>query len=191
MATLLPLTSFLTSGAFSFTSSFTRLRFQIATAKTLNRNELRLMSINVDAPLPTSSPVRGGPQNIRYSDFLKLVDADRIEKVTFTADGTKLLGVDVEGAKVKIDALMDDPDLLPTLVKHRVDVTVLPAQEASGLGALAQSLLVPVLILGGLFFLSRRAGSGISGPGGMNPMTFGKSKSQIQLVPDTGITFDD
>ena len=113
MATLLPLTSFLTSGAFSFTSSFTRLRFQIATAKTLNRNELRLMSINVDAPLPTSS------QNIRYSDFLKLVDADRIEKVTFTADGTKLLGVDVEGAKVKIDALMDDPDLLPTLVKHR------------------------------------------------------------------------
>lgn len=76
------------------------------------------MAVSVNAPLPTLN-VGGGPQNIRYSDFLKLVDADRIEKVTFTADGTKLLGVDVEGALVKIDALMDDPDLLPALVKHR------------------------------------------------------------------------
>jgi len=70
-------------------------------------------------------------------------------------------------------------------------VTVLPAQEASGLGDLAQSLIFPAVLFAGLFFLSRRAGGvgGMGGPG--NPMGFGKSKAQIQLVPDTGVTFDD
>ena len=47
----------------------------------------------------------------------------------------------------------------------QVDVTVLPTQEASGLGELAQSLIFPAVLFAGLFFLSRRGGSGM--PGGM------------------------
>ena len=39
----------------------------------------------------------GQPTDVRYSDFLKLVNADRVEKVTFSSDGTQLLGVDVDG----------------------------------------------------------------------------------------------
>ena len=74
-----------------------------------------------------------------------------------------------------------------------MDVTVLPEQEAGGLGELAQSLIFPAALFAGLFFLSRRAGGGIGGglggPGGA--MGFGKSKAQIQMVPDTGVTFDD
>jgi cell division protease FtsH len=79
----------------------------------------------------------------------------------------------------------------------QVDVTVLPAQEASGLGELAQSLIFPAALFAGLFFLSRRSGGaagGGGGPGGMggnNPMGFGKSKAEVQMVPDTGVTFDD
>jgi cell division protease FtsH len=74
----------------------------------------------------------------------------------------------------------------------QVDVTVLPAQEAGGLGELAQSLIFPAALFAGLFFLSRRAGGGMGGMGGGNsPMGFGKSKAQIQMVPDTGVTFDD
>jgi cell division protease FtsH len=80
-----------------------------------------------------------------------------------------------------------------------VDVTVLPAQEASGLGELAQSLILPAVLFGGLFFLSRRGGEGGQGGGmggGMGGQggamgNFGKSKSQVELVPDTGVTFDD
>jgi len=146
--------------------------------------------------LPVIQRSQYGPTDVRYSDFLKLVDSDRIEKVTFSADGSQLLGVDVDGTRLKIEALPNDPALLTELTEHKVDVTVLPQQEASGLGDLAQSLIFPAALFAGLFFLSRNAGGaggmgggGMGGPG--NPMGFGKSKAEIQMVPDTGVNFDD
>merc|ERR1719273_798638 len=143
--------------------------------------------------IPVIQSRGGAPVDVRYSDFLKLVNADRIEKVTFSADGTKLLGVDADGVRVKIESLPNDPDLLASLTSHKVDVTVLPVNEAaSGLGELAQSLIFPAILFAGLFFLSRRGGGmggGMGGPG--NPMGFGKSKAEIQMIPDAGVTFDD
>ena len=127
------------------------------------------MSMDMDATPPatetvTTAPpavqrrVGGAPAPVRYSDFLKLVDGNESEKVTFSSDGTKLLAVDTDGGRIAIDALPNDPDLLTALTTHKVDVTVLPAQDANGggLGQLAQSLLLPALLFGGLFFLSRR-----------------------------------
>jgi cell division protease FtsH len=77
----------------------------------------------------------------------------------------------------------------------QVDVTVLPTQEASGLGELAQSLIFPAALFAGLFFLSRGGAGGQGGMPGGGPgggqMGFGKSKAEIQMVPDTGVTFDD
>ena len=60
------------------------------------------------------------PTNVRYSDFVKMVDRNRMEKVTFSSDGTQLLGVDVDGVRVKIEALPNDPDLLTQLTEHKV-----------------------------------------------------------------------
>merc|ERR1719506_994788 len=95
-----------------------------------------------------------------------------------------------------IDALPNDPELLSMLTQHKVDVTVLPAQQASGAGELAQSLIFPAVLFGGLFFLSRRAGGGGQpgpggGMGGGGPMDFGKSQAKVQMVPDTGVTFNE
>jgi cell division protease FtsH len=84
--------------------------------------------------------------------------------------------------------------VLPPSLPLKVDVTVLPTQEAGGLGELVQSLIFPAALFAGLYFLSRRsggAGGGIGGGGGGGVMGFGKSKAQIQMVPDTGVTFDD
>ena len=156
------------------------------------------LSMAVDMPPSESTPdvpviqSRGGaPVDVRYSDFLKLVNNDRIEKVTFSADGTQLLGVDTDGTRIKLEALPNDPDLLTQLTTHKVDVTVLPSNEAAGgLGELAQSLILPAALFAGLFFLSRRAGgAGPMGPG--NPMGMGKSKAEIQMIPDTGVNFED
>jgi len=149
------------------------------------------------AEAPVIQRSQYGPTDVRYSDFLKLVDSDRIEKVTFSADGTQLLGVDADGTRLKIEALPNDPQLLTQLTSHKVDVTVLPQQQSSGLGDLVQSLIFPAALFAGLFFLSRGAGGqgggqlpgGMGGPGGA--MGFGKSKAEIQMVPDTGVTFDD
>lgn len=155
------------------------------------------------APLPPTPPpsaqqdipviqktLDGRPVDVRYSDFLKLVNANRIGKVTFNAEGTQLLGVDTQGNRLTLQALPEDPDLLTQLTSHQVDVTVLPAQRSSGLGELFQSLLFPAALFAGLFFLMRRATGGI-GDGFSGPMGFAKSKAQIQLIPDTGVTFDD
>lgn len=66
----------------------------------------------------------GQPTGVRYSDFLRLVNADRVEKVTFSSDGTQLLGVDVDGARLKIEALPNDPDLLTQLTNHKVCIKI-------------------------------------------------------------------
>lgn len=73
--------------------------------------------------LPVVQASQYGPTDVRYSDFLRLVNADRIEKVTFSSDGSQLLGVDVDGARVKIEALPNDPGLLTQLTSHKVSRT--------------------------------------------------------------------
>ena len=189
-------------GTFLFNSSVSAFVPAPAHSAPRSNGSARLMAME-EAPVAaaaasTDVPViqsRGGaPVDVRYSDFLKLVNANRVEKVTFSADGTQLLGVDTEGVRIKIEALPNDPDLLTQLTTHKVDVTVLPANEGQGgLGELAQSLILPAALFAGLFFLSRRSGGGQlpGGMGGQNPMGFGKAKAQIQMIPDTGVNFDD
>mmetsp|Transcript_30795 Transcript_30795/g.64890 ORF Transcript_30795/g.64890 Transcript_30795/m.64890 type:complete len:567 (-) Transcript_30795:294-1994(-) len=84
-------------------------------------------------------------------------------------------------------------ELIKTLVAHNVVFAVQPPAQPSTVGAVAgvlANLAFPLLIIGGLFFLQRRNG-GMGGPGGMNPLDLGKSKSKIQMEPQTGVTFED
>ena len=123
----LTLSSFLSSGS-AFTHT-TPSKYQKINVKS-SRTSARFMAMDMDAAptadvqVPTNLPVlqsRGGaPVDVRYSDFLKLVNADRVEKVTFSADGTKLLGVDTDGVRLKIDSLPNDPTLLNELTSHKV-----------------------------------------------------------------------
>jgi len=147
------------------------------------------------APQEISAPAAaGGIQNWRYSEFISAVEKDKVEKVTFSADGTKLLAVDVDGNRYKLDALPKDPELLSTLTAHKVDVTVLPAQTAAGPGDFVRSLIFPAILFGGLFLLSRGQGQGGPGGGGggmFGPMDLSRSGAKVQMQPDTGVTFND
>lgn len=91
------------------------------------------MALDVDVDQVAAPPAKpavemvvkspgGGPTDVRYSEFLRLVDADKIEKVTFSSDGTQLLGVDVDGTRLKIQSLPNDPDLLSQLTTHKVRI---------------------------------------------------------------------
>eukprot|EP00281_Chroomonas_sp_CCMP1168_P019430 CAMPEP_0206230700 /NCGR_PEP_ID=MMETSP0047_2-20121206/10413_1 /ASSEMBLY_ACC=CAM_ASM_000192 /TAXON_ID=195065 /ORGANISM="Chroomonas mesostigmatica_cf, Strain CCMP1168" /LENGTH=722 /DNA_ID=CAMNT_0053654169 /DNA_START=54 /DNA_END=2222 /DNA_ORIENTATION=+ len=150
------------------------------------------------APTAPAAPAKqaaapGGVQNWRYSEFIEAVEKNKVEKVTFSADGRKLLAVDVDGNRFKLDALPQDPDLLNTLTVHKVDVTVLPAQQEGGAGDLIRSLIFPAILFGGLFLLSRGSQGGQGGPmGGMGgPMDLSRSGAKVQMQPDTGVTFAD
>jgi hypothetical protein len=84
-------------------------------------------------PAPEATPDKavvqqnayGQPSDVRYSDFLTMINSDKIEKVTFSADGTQLLGVDVDGARLKIESLPNDPELLTQLTGHKVRICLL------------------------------------------------------------------
>ena len=101
-------------------------------ANTHKSNSGRFMAMAVDMPpaatsvdVPVVQKSSYGPVDVRYSDFLKLVNADKVEKVTFSADGSQLLGVDVDGTRIKIEALPNDPDLLSALTSHKVRISAL------------------------------------------------------------------
>jgi ATP-dependent Zn protease len=88
-----------------------------------------------------------GPTDVRYSDFLKLVDKDKIEKVTFSADGTQLLGVDVDGTRLKIESLPNDPDLLTQLTNHKVRHSTRTCQECGRMPQVGNSTILRFLSL--------------------------------------------
>ena len=133
-----------------------------------------------------------------YSTFLEAVENGQVEKVSFAADGKQVLSIDRDGKRHETLVLPEQSaDLVKLLVKKNVIFAVQAPEQPSSVGAVAgvlANLAFPLLIIGGLIFLQRRAQGGQGGGGGgggMNPMQMGKSKSKIQLEPETGVTFAD
>jgi len=133
------------------------------------------------------------------SEFLDVVGKDGVERVVFSADSKNLLALDGDGARHSVEILPTEvPELIQQLRKKSVPFAVqaAPNGDGEGLAALAGNLLFPVVLLGGLFLLSRRNGGGgmvgmggMGGPGG--PMGMLQSKSKIDMEPQTGVTFED
>merc|ERR1719230_1638576 len=132
-----------------------------------------------------------------YSTFLEAIDNDLIEKVSFAADGKQVLSIDKDGNRHESLILPEQSaELVKQLTKQNVVFAVqAPAQPSTSgavLGVLA-NLAVPLLIIGGLIFFQQRSqnggGGGLGGMGG--PVGIGKSKSKIQMEPQTGVTFAD
>ncbi len=143
---------------FGFTESIRR-RFPHQQPKRRSRGQSlfprKAASVDSAPPHPRYHSWRetgpGGVVSLRYSDFLKLVDRNKLQKVTFSSDGTQLLGKDKDGIRIRIDALPNDPTLLSELTRHKVDITVLPAEEPPGFFSILSSLFMPIAIFAGLF----------------------------------------
>ncbi|KAL7215793.1 hypothetical protein ACSBR1_027858 [Camellia fascicularis] len=100
-----------------------------------------------------------------YSRFLEYLDKDRVKK-----------------------------ELLQKFREKNIDFAAHNAQEDSGslLFNLIGNLAFPLILIGGLFLLSRWSSGGMGGPGGPGfPLAFGQSKAKFQMEPNTGVTFDD
>ena len=145
---------------------------------------------------------RPHPENSRFLEYL---DMDRVKKVDLYENGTIAiveavspeLGNRVQRVRVQLPGASQE--LLAKFRQKGIDFAAHTAQEDGGAVFLnlLGNLAFPLLLVGGLFLLSRRNGGqggmgGMGGPGGPgNPMAFGKSKAKFQMEPNTGVTFDD
>ncbi|MEB3231297.1 MAG: ATP-dependent zinc metalloprotease FtsH3 [Leptolyngbyaceae bacterium] len=136
-----------------------------------------------------------GPQpqtrtRVPYSEFLADVEAGKVAKVEIQPDSSHARAtVDTGGTvedKIDVD-LPPDPDLLDTLIKNGVDISVSRPTDEGGFLRLLTPLMIPILLLFVLFFVLRRAQNG---PGNQ-AMNFGKSKARVQMEPQTQVTFGD
>ncbi len=121
-----------------------------------------------------------------YSKLIDEVQNHKIETVKISADRTKAQVIDREGTPITVN-LPNDPQLIDILSDNGVDIAVLPQSDEGWLFRALSSLLFPILLLVGLFFLLRRAQSGP----GSQAMNFGKSKARVQMEPKTQVTFGD
>ncbi|XP_011098047.1 ATP-dependent zinc metalloprotease FTSH 2, chloroplastic-like [Sesamum indicum] len=135
-----------------------------------------------------------------YSRFLEYLDKDRVTRVDLFENGTIAiveaispeLGNQVQRVRVQLPGLSQE--LLQKLREKNIDFAAHNAQEDSGslLFNLIGNLAFPLILIGGLFLLSRRSSGGMGGPGGPGfPLAFGQSKAKFQMEPNTGVTFDD
>lgn len=128
------------------------------------------------------------------STFNDALEAGQVERVVLSSEGNEMIVTTSEGDRHGVLLLPDETLLLVDRLKAKgVLFSVQPPQEDqfAGVGNVVGALF-PLVVLGGLFFLGRRAqenGGGGMGMGG--PMDFGKSKSKIQMEPETGVSFND
>merc|ERR1711990_59077 len=141
-----------------------------------------------------------------YSRFLEYLDMGRVKKVYLYENGTIAiveavspeLGNRVQRVRVQLPGTSSE--LLSKFREKNIDFAAhTNAEDGSAVFLnLLGNLAFPLLLVGGLFLLTRRnqgngggMPGGMGGPGGNNPMAFGKSKAKFQMEPNTGVTFDD
>ncbi len=126
-------------------------------------------------------------RSLRYSDFVEAVQDNQISRVLISPDQGTAQVIENDGRRAEVN-LAPDKDLLNLLTTHNVDIAVQPTRQSTPWQQAASSLIFPILLLGGLFLLFRRA----QGSNGGNPaMSFGKSKARLQMEPSTQVTFGD
>ncbi len=128
-------------------------------------------------------------KTLRYSDFIEAVQDKEISRVLISPDNGTAQVVENDGSRSEVN-LAPDKDLLKILTENDVDIAVQPTRISSPWQQAFSSLLFPIILIGALFFLFRRAQSG-SGGGGNPAMNFGKSKARLQMEPSTKVTFAD
>ncbi len=128
----------------------------------------------------------------RYSKLLEEVRKKPagVSRITLSPDRTfaeATVPSAVEGKKKVRVNLPNDPEFIKTLRDNNVELDVAPRRTDGALIQTLSGLILPILLLVGLFFLLRRAQSG---PGNQ-AMNFGKSRARVQMEPQTQVTFTD
>ena len=132
-------------------------------------------------------------ESIPYSAFVQQVEAGKISKVTIS-NASNVITAELKGSstgkeaeKVKTVAPANDPKLIETLMASGVETNVKAPDQSSWWVSLLSTILVPVLIIVGLWiFMLRQAQSGSN-----QAMSFGKSRAKMMVENKPSVTFQD
>jgi cell division protease FtsH len=121
---------------------------------------------------------------IPYSQFRQEVDQGSIKSVTL--QGSRIKGSYVDGSRGFRTLAPHDNELVPTLLKKKVDVQVLPEDDNPWyLTALISWLPMIFLIAIFVFFMRQMQA------GGGKAMSFGKSRARLISEAQNKVTFQD
>ena len=128
-------------------------------------------------------------QEVGYSDFLKMVDAKQVPKVSLDEDGDQLIfirrGEDGQEEICKT-AVFPDDSLRKRLEDADVTFSAQIPTRNSPLISFLISWVIPIALFWGLGrMLSKRM------TGGLNALNIGKSGAKIVASETTGVTFED
>jgi cell division protease FtsH len=152
----------------------------------------------LQSPAISLQPAYAAPiSNMAYSRFMEYVDAGKVTRVSVD-DRRAVAEVTVldeetggNATQFRVNLIPDSNrigDLIKDLDVRGVDVAIARSGDNGAFLGLLGNLLLPILLLVGLFFLFRRS-SAAGGPG--QAMNFGKSRARFQMEAKTGIKFDD
>ncbi|WP_017324919.1 ATP-dependent zinc metalloprotease FtsH [Synechococcus sp. PCC 7336] len=128
------------------------------------------------------------PKQMSYSELLHRVESRQVSQVVLENGSLAIVKLEPNNEERRVELPVPLPDdFSQTLLDNNVLFDVKPVQKDSPLLRILGQLFIPLLIIGFLFFLVRRAQSG---PGNQ-AMNFGKSRARVQMEPKTQITFSD
>ena len=121
--------------------------------------------------------------NISYTEFLGMVDADKVSKVVIQDQELSVSAVD--GRRFKVFTPKDS-DLIMILKQKEVSIQAKPPDEGSWYMSLLISGLPMFLLIGVWIYFMRQMQSG-----GGKAMSFGKSRARLQSDQSKKVTFED
>ncbi len=121
--------------------------------------------------------------NITYSDFLAMVENDRVGEVTI--QGKELFVTDTGRNRFKVYA-PEDPELIKTLRVKGISINAKPPETSPWYLSVLVSWLPMLLLIGVWIFFMRQMQSG-----GGKAMSFGKSRARLLSDQSDKVTFED
>ncbi|MGY3437722.1 ATP-dependent zinc metalloprotease FtsH [Marinovum sp. KMM 9879] len=122
-------------------------------------------------------------QSTPYSDFISLVEEDKISSATIDGETIRYRGKD---GRDYVTIRPEDAEVTQVLINNGVSVNA-ELQEQSGFQSFILSLLPFLLLIGvWIYFMNRMQGGGKGGA-----MGFGKSKAKMLTEKHGRVTFDD
>ncbi|MCC8017782.1 MAG: ATP-dependent zinc metalloprotease FtsH [Lachnospiraceae bacterium] len=129
-------------------------------------------------------------QEITYSEFLSMVEDGEVESVTITSSEIQITPVQDEDALYQVSYYtvnLGDENLYEFLNENDVEYTGKNSSTSSMIYSVL-SLVIPLVIIWGIFaFAMRRMGGGSGG----GIMGVGKSTAKMYVEKSTGVTFRD